>query len=66
LISFIYKSEGSLTAKREMNHSGKSSLKYMIALRNYTNPNNTNSDELKPKMSPLQIQKPFQMQKINH
>jgi hypothetical protein len=35
----------------------------MIALRNYTNPNNTNSDELKPKMSPLQIQKPFQMPK---
>jgi hypothetical protein len=48
-----------------MNHSGKSSLKYMMALKSYTNPNNTNSDELKPKMSPLQIQKTFQMQKIN-
>jgi hypothetical protein len=49
-----------------MNHSGKSSLKYTIALRNYTNPNNTNSDELKPKMSPLQIQKPFQIQKSSN
>jgi hypothetical protein len=46
-----------------MNPPSRNKTKYIDALKSYTNPNAPNSDELKPKASPLQIQRPIQLSK---